>query len=124
MKKFPTLSYTLIIADKAKEAQSDWKLPNVKNFYLPIPNPYKKDGDIPSWRSIFFKCGLLNPHIKPANPMSVLINLAQLFAEKKLPLSLFANKYDKRKEVAVKILPTIKTVLAKIEKHIKTKKHE
>ena len=64
-KKFPELAYTLVAIDYTQEVQEKWDIPNVRNYYLPIPVPYDRDGDHAKWWEIFNDLGLIPDNVKP-----------------------------------------------------------
>ncbi len=50
--------FLLVLVDESDEIKSDWKLPEIRNFYLKQPHPYHWKGDAEAWKSLFLSLDL------------------------------------------------------------------
>lgn len=58
--KFSGLKFTLVAIDSSEEIKSPWNIEHVKNYYMPIPTPYLRDGNNLLWTNLFKNLGLLS----------------------------------------------------------------
>lgn len=86
VKKFPTLSFTLVAISYYPEAKQDWTIPNVKNFYVPIPSPYNRSGSNAAWGKVFKQLGLVEEPVHISNQQwhGIIDELQTLFAQRNL----------------------------------------
>lgn len=49
--KYPQLEYTLLALNNTEDFKTEWKLPRIRNFYLPI-EPANWEGDYARWKEI------------------------------------------------------------------------
>jgi hypothetical protein len=64
-KKFPALPFTLLAIDCTQEIQNDWHIPGVVTMYMPIPQPYNRDGNPALWTQLFIRAGILPAGCRP-----------------------------------------------------------
>lgn len=62
---FPCLRYTIVAIDFEGDIQTPWQMPRVKQYYMPLPVPYNRDGDLAAWCAVFQDLGLLSAASKP-----------------------------------------------------------